>query len=137
MLKALTFGWFKGNQTQQKPAGDIPRSFTIPGRTESQSVIVSMKEGDEFVDIHYKQLSYAEAASLARNKKQTAFRTAAAMPRAERLCENQYEVLLDCPEDELLVPPEAFKTNNYFLKNKVYKEADRTRKRRKSLNKRS
>lgn len=134
MLKALSFGWFKPQQP--KPSGDIPKSFTIPGRTETQAVVVSMEARDEFVEIDCKRLSYAEAASLAKNKKQTSTGYASAMPRAERLCENQYEVLHDYDDDDL-VAPEQFKTNNYFLKNKVYKEADRTRKTRRSSNKRS
>lgn len=97
-----------------------------------------MKDGhDEFVDIDYKKLSYAEAASSAKDKKQNASRLPSAIPRAERIYENQYEVLVDYPEDETMLDQEAFKSNNYFLKNKVYKEADRTRKRRKSAIKRS
>lgn len=133
MFKALSFGWFKPQQ--KRDVGDIPKTFTIPGRTETQSVVVSMEARDEFVEIDCKRLSYAEAASLAKNKKQSAgFK--AAVPRAERLCENQYEVLHDVDEDDY-VPPEHLKTNNYFLKNKVYKEADRTRKIRRSGNKRT
>lgn len=137
MLKALSFGWFKNAQLAPVSSADVPKSFTIPGRTETQTVVVSMKESsDEFVDIDYKKLSYAEAASLAKNKRQSGKNVPTAKPRAERFCENQYEILYDYSEDDLM-NPDAFKTNNYFLKNKVYKEADRTRKRRKSANKRS
>lgn len=137
MLKALSFGWFKNTQLTPVSSADVPKSFTIPGRTETQTVVVSMKEGsDEFVDIDYKKLSYAEAASLAKNKKQSGKNVPIAKPRSENFCENQYEVLYDYSEDDVM-NPDAFKTNHYFLKNKVYKEADRTRKRRKSANKRS
>lgn len=139
MFKALSFGWFKTSLVTPVSTADVPKSFTIPGRTETQSVIVSMKESsDEFVDIDYKKLSYAEAASLAKNKKQSGTNVPIAKPRAEKFCENQYEVLYDYGDDELMChDPDAFKTNNYFLKNKVFKEADRTRKRRKSSNKKN
>lgn len=137
MFNAFSFGWFKKPTQKSLSSGDIPKSFTIPGRTETQTVLVSMKEGsDEFVDIEYKKLSYAEVASMAKDKEQTMRRIPVAVPCHERLCENQYDVLVDYPEEDLLTP-ETFKSNNYFLKNKVYKEADRTRKRRKSANKRS
>ena len=87
---------------------------------------------DDFVDIEYKRLSYAEAASMPKNKKQTETRVARAASHAERLCENQYEVLFDLPDEETL--PEEFKTN-YFMKNKAYKIAEKTRKIKKSASK--
>lgn len=133
MLRALTFGWFKANRCAPDSPLDAPKSFTIPGRTETQNVVVSMSMAtDDFVDIEYKRLSYAEAASMAKNKKQTETRVARAASHAERLCENQYEVLFDLPDEETL--PEEFKTN-YFMKNKAYKIAEKTRKIKKSASK--
>lgn len=90
-------------------------------------------EGDEFIDISYKKLSYAEVAALSKNKKQT---SKMSKPQKERTNTNQFEVLPiedNAQDEELLtnsmyLPEEKFKVNNYFKKNKKYKSKDRSKK---------
>ncbi|EGW32375.1 uncharacterized protein SPAPADRAFT_61452, partial [Spathaspora passalidarum NRRL Y-27907] len=67
--------WFKSSKQEPVAAtipGPIPKSFTI-SNNDNKLINISMKEHtaeDEFIDISYKQLSYAEVAELAKNKKQ-------------------------------------------------------------------
>lgn len=137
MLKVFSAGWlFSKPQRQTAPdAQNVPSTFTVPGRDTSQLYQVSMKENaEDFVDIAYKKLSYAEVASLSKHKQQTS-RVPLASPRAHRVHENQYEVLADDDDDlaeSLYLAGDRLKVNNYFVKNKVYKEADKTRKQRRA-----
>lgn len=130
-------GWFRksgvatGSTASASEKEDVS-SFTMPGRDSSHLYKVSMTENpEEFVDIEYQKLSYAEVAKMSKNKKQTS-RVPLAVPKGHRVNSNQYEVLADDDVTEsLYMTPEKFKINNYFFKNKVYKDADRTRKMRK------
>lgn len=133
MFKSLfPSGWFR--TAAAAPTSAPPDSFTMPGRDNSQLYKVSMKENtEEFVNIDCKKMSYAEVAEMSKNKKQTS-KVPLAVPKDNRINSNQYEVLAH--EDDDLTESlytEKIKSNNYFFKNKVYKDADRTRKtRRKS-----
>lgn len=136
MFKSVfSSGWFRKSPSGVAPGVVSERedasSFTVPGRDSSHLYKVSMKENtEEFVDIEYLKLSYAEAAKLSQDKKQTS-KVAMAVPKSHRVNSNQYEVLADEDLTEsVYMTPEKFKINNYFFKNKVYKEADRTRKMR-------
>lgn len=126
MFKSLfASGWFKSS----KPAPVTPdaRSFTMPGRDASQLIQVSMNDdSEEFVAIDYRQLSYAEVAKMSLGKKQTAVVRSA--PAPNRVRSNQYEVLDDEPMTEsVYMDPAVHKRNNHFVKNKVYKQADRAK----------
>lgn len=92
---------------------------------------VSMNEASEdFVDIDCRKMSYAEVAQMSKNKnKAPAPEVARAKPKEHRVCSNQYEVLADDEPltESVYVDTEKTKLNKYFLKNKVYKEADRTK----------
>ncbi|SGZ57088.1 CIC11C00000004763 [Sungouiella intermedia] len=129
-------GWFRKAADAPPATTTDSSSFTMPGRDNSLLLKVSMKEStEEFVAIDYKKMSYAEVAQMSKNKKQTS-KVPLAVPKSHRINENQYEILAN--EDEDLTESlytEKVKTNNYFFKNKVYKDADRTRKsRRKTKN---
>lgn len=131
-------GWFRKATPKTGVVHDKEESvsFTVPGRDNSHLYKVSMKENtEEFVDIDYQKLTYAEAAQMSKHKQQTS-RVPLAVPKQNRVNSNQYEVLADAEEDlteSLYMAPEKIKTNNYFFKNKVYKDADRTRKTRKRV----
>ncbi|QFZ29312.1 putative DNA-directed RNA polymerases I [Clavispora lusitaniae] len=133
MFKNFPFsGWFRdGNRSPPSPPQDVPSSFTVPGREASQLYKVSMNEASEdFVDIDCRKMSYAEVAQMSKNKnKAPAPEAARAKPKEHRVYSNQYEVLADDEPltESVYVDTEKTKSNNYFLKNKVYKEADRTK----------
>lgn len=124
-------GWFRKSADAPPAPPQEPSSFTMVGRDNSQLYKVSMKENsEEFVAIDYKKLSYAEVAQMSKNKKQTS-KVPLAVPKTNRVNSNQYEVLSH--EDDDLTESlytEKIKTNNYFFKNKVFKDADRSRKNR-------
>lgn len=133
----LSSGWFRKTSPKAGPTNNVindePLSFVLPGRDSSHLYQVSMKEDtEEFVDIDYKKLSYAEVALMSKNKQQTS-KVPMASPKENRVNSNQYEILATEDADlteSMYMTPERFKTNNYFFKNKVYKDADRTRKMR-------
>lgn len=88
-----------------------------------------MNDGaEDFVDIAYRKLSYAEAASIARHRQQTS-----KVPQSRlssRVSHNQYAVLAVSEDEGNMadsIYSEKFKINNYFSKNKVYKEADKVK----------
>lgn len=119
-------GWFR-NKTSPVSHPESA-SFTIPGRDASLLVQVSMNDdAEEFVAIDCRKLSYAEVAKMSQNKKQTT--VVAAAPAQKRVCSNQYEVLTDDEPtaESVYLDLEAHKRNNYFVKNKVYKLADRAK----------
>lgn len=132
-------GWFRKSPAGAGSTGgvakDDPLSFVLPGRDSSHLYQVSMKENsEEFVDIDYKKLSYAEVALMSKNKQQTS-KVPMAVPKDHRVNSNQFELLADDVDEadlteSMYMTPEKFKVNNYFFKNKVYKDADRTRKMR-------
>lgn len=118
-------------------------SFTIKSNSSESSPAnlynISMSDSsndDEFVDITYKKLSYAEVAALSQNKKQV---TKLSKPKQNRVNSNQYQVLsideskdnktnkneLDDELEQANYLEEKFKTNNYFRKNKQYKSNDK------------
>lgn len=110
----------------------LDATYTVSGADPSSVYHVSLLEADDFVDIDYRKLSYAEAAALGKLKPQSS-RIASAKPAHSRVPHNQYNVLNKSHdkdhEDEFTesVYLEHFKNNNYFLKNKVFKEADKTK----------
>lgn len=123
--------WF-GNSKPTPVASPDSGPFTVPGKDSSQLIQVSMKDDSEdFVAIDCRQLSYAEVAKMSKGKKQTT--VVAAAPAPTRVRSNQYEVLSDDePLTESVFLDAAAskrnnKRNNYFIKNKVYKEADRAK----------
>lgn len=123
-------GWFRKPTPSPSSPEKINSSFVVPGRDTSHLYQVSMKEGtEEFVDINCRKLSYAEVASMSKDEKQTS-KVPMAVPKKHRVDQNQYEVLAD-DDDELTgsvyLAPEKFKSNNYFFKNKVYKDADKAK----------
>lgn len=132
MFKAFSSGWFRKADKPVPSSEDTPSTFTVLGRGDAQLYCVSMTDdAEEFVDIEYRKLSYAEVASMSKNKQQTS-KVPMATPKASRVNKNQFEVLAEAEDDDLTshLAPEKMKSNNYFSKNKVYKEADKTRKKR-------
>lgn len=124
----LPLGWFSKSTTRAPLSpGEVNTSFTMPDRDSSQVYHVSMNDdAEDFVDIAYRKLSYAEVASIARHRQQTS-----KVPQsraASRVSHNQYSVLAVADDEDDLsesVYSEKFKINNYFSKNKVFKEADK------------
>lgn len=105
----------------------LPLSFTINNESDVYNVTmnaVANDTGDDFIDISYKKLTYAEVAAMLKHKKQT---SRVSKPTENRVFVNQYTVLEHEDEDlEASVQlPERIKTNNYYLKNKIFKEADK------------
>lgn len=102
----------------------------MPDSRSAQVYHVSMSEdAEDFVDIACRKLSYAEAALIARHRQQT-LKVPNSRRHASRATHNQYAVLASSEEDEEMgdsVLLERFKHNNYFRKNKVYKEADKVK----------
>ncbi|KAK6455617.1 uncharacterized protein RJT20DRAFT_48534 [Scheffersomyces xylosifermentans] len=119
-------GWFKKAPVASKDsaevsnASDIPKNFTIPSSQNKNKLInISMKDSteggdtDSFVDIEYRQLTYAEVASMAKDKKSAIVAAKANTPRKERLPINQYNVLNhDEDLDDLNDAYEPFKQDN-------------------------
>lgn len=132
--------WSKKPSTTTTVEGEIPQSFTVKGANDKNSKShnlynISMNEAnevDEFIDISYKKLSYAEVAALSKNKQQT---SKLSKPQKERTNANQFTVLPiedASPEEDLessmYLPEEKFKINNYFKKNKKFKSKDKSKK---------
>lgn len=132
MLKALGFQWPRKARAAAPVDGDVPKSF-ITGDRELFKVSMEERQGD-FIDIDYRKLSYAEAAALLKNQ-QLVWRVAtvatvlapAAAPRRHEVSVKVAK--MNDPDDEIIYE-EKIKTNNYFLKNKVYKKADRNPRRK-------
>ncbi|CAX45245.1 conserved hypothetical protein [Candida dubliniensis CD36] len=92
--------WFKKSSTSTQSnvvvvdPSTIPKNFTI-SNTDNKLINVSMNnvqhDDDEFIDIETKPLSYAEVASLGKNKKQTNM----AKPSKGVINKNQFNVLND------------------------------------------
>lgn len=90
--------WFKklstSTQSNAVDPSTIPRNFTI-SNTDNKLINVSMNnvqhDDDEFIDIETKPLSYAEVASLGKNKKQINM----AKPSKGVINKNQFNVLND------------------------------------------
>lgn len=128
-LSSLFFGR-KASAASAAPvdASEIPKSFTMGSGSQIYNILMEQPADADFVDINYRKLSYAEAASLLKHKQQT---LRVSRPAAARVARNQYEVLAadkhDDADDELAasLPEERFKKNNYFSKNKVFKAADK------------
>lgn len=123
--------WFRKG-TQPLSPSEVPKSFTMAGGDDNHLYKVSMENTyADFVDVDYKRLSYAEAAALSKHRKQTS-RVSLSKNGFEHVArpttELQAELEVSETDDEYL--PEKFKTNNYFLKNKVYKLSDRNPKRK-------
>lgn len=124
MLGALTSLWSRRRATPHTTplAEPAPNSFAI---ADAQKLLqVSMNDTLGFVDIAVRPLSYAEAASSAPAQQAPAISPVAPVSVQTRRCKPGRGLLVPDDDD---VPPERFKTNNYFLKNKVYKLADRAR----------
>ncbi|ABN65460.2 predicted protein [Scheffersomyces stipitis CBS 6054] len=95
--------WFRKPAASSKDTARAttgPKSFTIPSPENSNQLVnISMKDtaetgdADSFVDIEYRHLTYAEAASLAKDKKQAPLKSNP--PRKSRLPINQYNVLTE------------------------------------------
>ncbi|KAF3987595.1 hypothetical protein FT663_03744 [Candidozyma haemuli var. vulneris] len=127
----LSLGWFSKASSSSGPlkSSEVNTSFTMPDRDSSQVYHVSMNDdAEDFVDIAYRKLSYAEVASIGRHRQQTS-----QVPRcraSSRMSHNQYTVLSVSDDDDDMaesVYSEKFKINNYFSKNKVFKEADKSK----------
>ncbi|KAG7661986.1 uncharacterized protein J8A68_004486 [[Candida] subhashii] len=104
--------WFKRSPTTESSpltAGasnaPIPKSFTI-SNPDNKLISISMKEHNnddlDFIDIQSKELSYAEVASLAKNKKQTTLKQKTNLPSPGRTTTNQFNALNTDVNDELL-----------------------------------
>ncbi|RLV94500.1 hypothetical protein JA1_001712 [Spathaspora sp. JA1] len=101
--------WFKSSKQDVAPTipGPIPKSFTI-SNNDNKLINISMKEHrgnnnteDEFIDISYKQLSYAEVAELAKNKKQKdKVPVAPSQPSRGKVNTNQFNALATEDEDD-------------------------------------
>ncbi|EMG49609.1 hypothetical protein SBY92_004524 [Candida maltosa Xu316] len=87
--------WFKKSPSnQQVDPKTIPKNFTITNPETNKLINVSMntEEDEEFVDIQTKPLSYAEVASLGKNKKQNSV-IKVAKPSKRKIESNQFNVL--------------------------------------------
>lgn len=137
MLSFSSFFFGKKAPAAPVDASQIPKSFTMGSGSQIYNILMNQAVDADFVDINYRKLSYAEAASMLKNKQQT---LRVSRPVSARVARNQYEVLADDKhddtDDELSAsfPEERFKQNNYFSKNKVFKATDK-RKGMKSLRK--
>lgn len=125
--------WFKKTPSSEKAVSSEPvnTSFAVPGNEPSSVFHVYLLEASEdFVDINYRKLSYAEAAAKGKLKPQSS-RITKAKPAHPRVQHNQYDVLqekFDRDYDEDFTESvylEPLHKDNFFLKNKVMKEADK------------
>ncbi|KAM3124014.1 hypothetical protein ACQ2H7_002696 [Candidozyma auris] len=132
MFKSVLSGWFtKSSSSVPLASSEVNRSFTMAGRDSHQVYHVSMNDDntDDFVDIAYRKLSYAEVASIARHRQQTS-KVPHGRCSSPRVAHNRYAVLAANDDDDDAsesVYSEKFKINNYFSKNKVYKQADKVK----------
>lgn len=133
MFKGLfTSGWFRNNKSSPVARPDSA-PFTMPGRDATLLVQVSMNDdAEEFVAIDCRKLTYAEVAKLPPATVPQAKKPTPAVPAQKRVSSNQYEVLEHEPMTEsFYVDSDLHNRNNYFVKNKVYKQADRAKGKRK------
>lgn len=133
MFKSFHLPWFK-KQPQALSPSEVPKSFTISGEDKHLYKVSMENTYADFVDVDYKKLSYAEAAALSKHKTQTSQITSApilgvAQENVKPVSRSQL-VRMGSPELEDEVIQEKFKRNNYFLKNKVYKQSDRNPKKK-------
>ncbi|KAK6205415.1 uncharacterized protein RJT21DRAFT_4771 [Scheffersomyces amazonensis] len=125
------------NSINEKDLSEVPRSFTLPSVENNNKLInISMndnKEDESFVDIQYRQLSYAEVALMAKdnsnnnNKKSIVSESVTTHIKSpkKRTNVNQFNVLstddtddVDDPNDKTYEP---FKSDVSYKKSKQYK----------------
>ncbi|CAI5756940.1 unnamed protein product [Candida verbasci] len=132
--------WFNRNKPitkQQTDSSSIPKNIII--KNDDNKLInismnnnkVSLDEGeDDFIDIQTKQLTYAEVASLGKNKSQTNNKVKKTSIPSKGIVEsNQFDVLGDDLEKsqdaiEASTQPttyDLFKTDDEYQKSKNYK----------------
>ncbi|KAK6463025.1 hypothetical protein DFJ63DRAFT_312348 [Scheffersomyces coipomensis] len=149
MFKASSYlpQWFRkpssvSKSTTSSEDAETPKSFTLPAlENKNQLVNISMinnKEDESFVDIEYRQLTYAEVALLAKEKKAQAQAEAQLnggsnkiggpmmkKRQTDRLNSNQYNILMN--DDETDDKPEvndayeSYKSDTSYQKSKQYK----------------
>lgn len=98
-------------------SSDIPSSFTIPSGNDDLFNI-SMKGQNDFVDIQYRKLTYAEAASLSKDKSQTNLNSKFNLYKEKRTSVNQFNALA-C--DDELEEPDLEKSDAHYQKSSKFK----------------
>ncbi|OBA23721.1 hypothetical protein METBIDRAFT_9959 [Metschnikowia bicuspidata var. bicuspidata NRRL YB-4993] len=117
MFRNFALPWFK-KSSLPLPLADVPKSFTLSGGNDSHTYKVSMEDTS-------RGLIEEQETDLPGGPAKTA-RPSGIVGRAGR----PGPAAADLPEMDDDSIHEKFKTNNYFLKNKVYKQSDRNPKRK-------
>lgn len=125
MFKTLFPSWYKKSVL---PSKDIPTNFVA--NDNNKVVKYTMDEMDTFVDINYKKLSYAEVASLSKNRTRTAISHKSLKPAKNT--PKPYNVFSDLDHDNLddslnesVVVPEKFKSDFYSRKHRLPKNGEK------------
>lgn len=121
MFKSLTFSWFKKPEPVTVDSSKIPSSFTMPSG-DDDLFNISMKGQNDFIDIQYRKLTYAEAASLSKGKSQTNLNSKLSEPRQKRPDVNQFKVL-NCDDD--LDEFDLGKSDIHYKKSREFKTKQR------------
>lgn len=119
MLKTLFPSWYKKPII---PAEEIPKKFIT--NEDKQAVQYTMNDKDSFVDINYKNLSYAEVAALSKSKPMVS-KVKKTLKPAKHTNTN-YKILTNLGHDDDLadsiVLPEKFKSDIHYKRSKQFKQ---------------